>query len=41
MPKQDVPNTNSEPSDTLPLIAELSIQTNSEAIEQLELKALQ
>ena len=41
MPEQDVPDTSSEPGDTPPLIAELSSQTNSEDIEQLELGALQ
>ena len=41
IPGQDVPDTFSEPGDTSPLIAELSSQTNSEAIEQSELGALQ
>jgi len=38
--RQDVLDTSSEPNNMLPLIAKLSFQTNSEAVEQLELGAL-
>jgi hypothetical protein len=41
IPKQDVPDMSLETGDMSPLITKLSPQTNSEAIEQLELKALQ
>ena len=41
IPGQDVPDTTLEPGDTPPLIAKLSPQAKSKAIEQSELRALQ
>ena len=40
IPKQDIPDINLKTSNILLLIAKLSPQTNSKAIEQLELRAL-